>query len=52
MHPEQKLLLAVSDILRPLHPHLDELHDAALKLAQSYDASPAKPVKDEPKSKP
>jgi hypothetical protein len=30
MGPESALLLAISDSLRTLHPHLDELHQAVL----------------------
>lgn len=33
MGPEHKLLLALSDILKPLHPHLDDLHAEVEKSA-------------------
>ena len=32
MDPVLKLLFAVSSILKPLHPHLEELHEEAEKL--------------------
>lgn len=31
MDPFHKLVLALSDVLRPLHPHLDELHEEAVR---------------------
>ena len=37
MNPEQRLLLAVSDILRGSYPHLNELHQAVEMRVLSAD---------------